>query len=447
MNKSEVNYSSPAEEYFQREVLEVHKSDGIADLGSIKPSLALCTLAVFVLVYFALWKGVKSTGKVVWVTAIAPYVVLFFLLIRGVTLEGADQGIKYYLTPQWDKLFERKVWIAAATQIFFSLGPGFGTILALSSYNKFNNNCYKDALITSSINSLTSFIAGFVIFSVLGYMANIQGLKVEDVGMEGEGLVFIVYSDAIASMPFSFFWAIIFFFMLITLGLDSTFGGLETIITGLCDEYPTTLGKHREWFVAALLGGIYLCALPTFTYGGRDLVAMLQMFGSGTPILFVVFVEVVGVFWFYGVSRFCDDVELMLGQRPGLFWRLCWQYISPVFLIVILLFTIVDYCSGGIEDFKKGLAAQPSPSWLGFLGWCLTMSSLWLLPAYAIYKYNITEGTFEERLRKITQPEETLPTSTSKDTRLATPQESHTIKNKINYKSNTAFSNTSATDL
>ena len=92
------------------------------------------------------------------------------------------------------------MWIAAATQIFFSLGPGFGTILALSSYNKFNNNCYKDALITSSINSATSFIAGFVIFSVLGYMAKKQGLGIEDVGMEGEGLVFIVYSDAIASM-------------------------------------------------------------------------------------------------------------------------------------------------------------------------------------------------------------------------------------------------------
>ena len=89
----------------------------------------------------------------------------------------------------------------------------------------------------SSINCATSFIAGFVIFSVLGYMAKmqvrqdqavrfsnvqkyVQGLKVEDVGMEGEGLVFIVYSDAIASMPGSFFWAIIFFFMLITLGLD-----------------------------------------------------------------------------------------------------------------------------------------------------------------------------------------------------------------------------------
>lgn len=156
-------------------------------LGPIKPQLALCVFGVFVLVYFSLWKGVRSAGKVVWVTALAPYVVLIILLIRGVSLPGADEGIRYYLTPEWSKLqnskvrqkfelnctgshnnFVFQVWIDAASQIFFSLGPGFGTLLALSSYNKFSNNCYRDALLTSSINCLTSFLAGFVIFSVLG---------------------------------------------------------------------------------------------------------------------------------------------------------------------------------------------------------------------------------------------------------------------------------------
>lgn len=82
----------------------------------------------------------------------------------------------------------------------------------------------------------------------------------------GPGLVFIVYPEAIATMTGSVFWSIIFFLMLITLGLDSTFGGLEAMITALCDEYPRMLGRHREIFVAILLLLIYICALPTTTY-------------------------------------------------------------------------------------------------------------------------------------------------------------------------------------
>lgn len=82
-------------------------------MGPVKPTLALCVFGVFLLVYFSLWKGVKSTGKAVWVTALAPYFVLVVLLVRGVTLPGAGEGIRYYLTPQWEKLANTKVWIDA----------------------------------------------------------------------------------------------------------------------------------------------------------------------------------------------------------------------------------------------------------------------------------------------------------------------------------------------
>ncbi|XP_023018908.2 sodium-dependent serotonin transporter [Leptinotarsa decemlineata] len=393
-----ITASSPAREFFEREVLEQYKSDGLNRMGPIKPSLALCVFAVFVLVYFSLWKGVRSTGKVVWITALAPYVVLIILLARGVSLPGAAEGIRYYLTPEWEKLYNSKVWIDAASQIFFSLGPGFGTLLALSSYNKFNNNCYRDAILTSTINCLTSFLAGFVIFSVLGYMAHVQHKSIEQVGLEGPGLVFIVYPEAIATMSGSVFWSIIFFLMLITLGLDSTFGGLEAMITALCDEYPKVLGRHRETFVAVLLFGIYICALPTTTYGGVYLVNMLNIYGPGLAILFVVFVEAAGVCWIYGTDNFARDIEKMIGHRPGLFWRICWKYISPIFILIIFVFSLLSH--------EQMLGTEYAyPEWSLKVGYVLTASSIMCIPLYIVYKFIITPGNCLQRWKMMWKAE------------------------------------------
>ncbi|XP_050519319.1 sodium-dependent serotonin transporter [Diabrotica virgifera virgifera] len=400
-----ISASSPAREFFEREVLEQYKSDGLNRMGPIKPALALCVFAVFTLVYFSLWKGVRSTGKAVWITALAPYVVLIILLVRGVSLPGAAEGIRYYLTPEWDKLYNTKVWIDAASQIFFSLGPGFGTLLALSSYNKFNNNCYRDAILTSSINCLTSFLAGFVIFSVLGYMAHVQHTSIEQVGLEGPGLVFIVYPEAIATMSGSVFWSIIFFLMLITLGLDSTFGGLEAMITALCDEYPKVLGRHRETFVAILLFCIYICALPTTTYGGVYLVNMLNVYGPGLAILFVVFVEAAGVCWIYGTDNFARDIEKMIGHRPGIFWRICWKYISPVFILIIFIFSLLSH--------EEMLGTEYHyPDWSLQVGYILTASSILCIPCYIIYKFAITPGNLIQRWKMIWQAEHSSENST-----------------------------------
>ncbi|VDO71703.1 unnamed protein product [Onchocerca flexuosa] len=175
----------------------------------------------------------------VWITATAPYVILSVLFIRGITLPGASIGIYYYLMPNFTMLLDIDVWTAAATQIFFSLGPGFGVLLALSSYNDFRNNCYRDALVTSIINCGTSFFAGFVIFSTLGYMSTITNLPVSEVvGDNDANLIFIVYPQAIATMSYANFWSFVFFVMLITLGIDST----VSIITSSIYLYFTVIG-------------------------------------------------------------------------------------------------------------------------------------------------------------------------------------------------------------
>lgn len=105
--------------------------------------MALCLLIVYLICYFSLWKGISTSGKVVWFTALFPYAVLFILFIRGITLPGSAEGIAYYLSPNFDKIYEPAVWVDAATQVFFSLGPGFGVLLAYASYNKYHNNVYK----------------------------------------------------------------------------------------------------------------------------------------------------------------------------------------------------------------------------------------------------------------------------------------------------------------
>uniref|UniRef100_W5MI42 Solute carrier family 6 member 4 n=1 Tax=Lepisosteus oculatus TaxID=7918 RepID=W5MI42_LEPOC len=125
----------------------------------------------------------------------------------------------------------------------------------------------RDALVTSSVNCLTSFMSGFVIFTVLGYMADKRQLEVAEVAKDaGPSLLFIIYAEAIANMPASTFFAIIFFLMIITLGLDSTFAGLEGVITAVLDEFPQVLSKRREWFVLGLVCVCYLGALSTLTY-------------------------------------------------------------------------------------------------------------------------------------------------------------------------------------
>ena len=84
-------------------------SNGIHDIGEVRLELAGCLLFAWTLVYCALWKGIKSFGKLVYFTALFPYCILIILLVRAATLPGYMDGISFYLTPKWEKLLEINV--------------------------------------------------------------------------------------------------------------------------------------------------------------------------------------------------------------------------------------------------------------------------------------------------------------------------------------------------
>ncbi|XP_028165876.1 sodium-dependent proline transporter-like [Ostrinia furnacalis] len=186
-----------------------------------------------------------TTPDIVYFTVIFPYVVLFCLFVRGVTLPGAWNGISFYIFPDWDQLRNPKVWADAATQLFYSLGPGWGGLVSMASFNRFNYKNLRSSITIPLVNSGTSIWAGFVVFSVLGFAAERTGVPVGQVANAGPGLAFITYPAAVSMMPAPNFWALAFFVMLFFLGIDTMFVTIEAVIAGVVDELPALRSRKR----------------------------------------------------------------------------------------------------------------------------------------------------------------------------------------------------------
>ncbi|XP_056130731.1 sodium- and chloride-dependent creatine transporter 1 [Lampris incognitus] len=391
---------SPVIEFWERKVLRL--SGGLDEPGDISYQMVLCLIVTWVIVYFCIWKGVKSTGKVVYFTALFPYLVLVVLLAHGVTLPGALDGIVYYLKPDWSKLGEAQVWIDAGTQIFFSYAIGLGALTALGSYNRFHNNCYQDAFVLALINSGTSFFAGFVVFSVLGFMAAEQGVDISKVAESGPGLAFIAYPKAVTLMPLAPVWAALFFCMLLVLGLDSQFVGVEGLITGIIDMLPpqsVLSSLRREVVVAICCVTCFLIDMSMVTEGGMYVFQLFDYYSaSGITLLWQAFWECVVVAWVYGADRFMDDVARMIGYRPLPYMKWCWSYITPLVCVGVFLFHVVNY---------KPLTYNTMytyPWWGEALGWGLALSSMLCIPVTVVYKLLRCKGSLRERWQHLTNP-------------------------------------------
>lgn len=389
---------TPSEIYWRHVVLDI--SDGI-DIGTsdMKWDLVLCLLLAWIIVFCCIIKGIKSSGKVVYFTAIFPYVVLTILLIWNVQLEGAWLGIKFYLIPDWNKLSNAKVWYSAGTQIFYSLGIGFGSIGTMASYNRFHNNVYRDAIVVVVINCATSLFAGFVIFSVVGFMATRTNLPVDSVVASGPGLAFIAYPEGLAMMPVAPLWSCLFFLMIFTLGIDSQFAGVEAIKTAITDEYTTfRKGRRHVLLVFFLCLAMFLIGLPQCSRAGIYIMTFFDWYSVGLNVICIALIEVLAIAWIYGVGRFCEDIEMMIGHKPNYYWTICWMALSPLMMLFIFIFTIMD-------NVPASYSTYIFPDWVNGIGWILVVVPVLLVPIFAIHAIGLHQnGCTLKTARQLLKP-------------------------------------------
>ncbi|KAM3859571.1 sodium-dependent neutral amino acid transporter B(0)AT2-like [Diretmus argenteus] len=445
--------SSPTTYFWYRKALDT--TDSIDETGQFNVPLTLCLLVAWTVVCLGMFKGIKTSVKVMYFSSIFPYVVLLCFLVRGLMLDGAWEGITFMFYPKLEIWQDVQVWRQAATQVFFALGLGFGSIIAYSSYNPRNNNCHRDAFTVSAINFLTSVLATLVVFAVLGFRAketvmdcvagnvkqlseqflkgsvnenlmldfnysdpksvslehyrawfknygdqvpgNLTDCDLEEEmqrGVEGTGLAFIAFTEAMSLLPGSPFWSALFFLMLLNLGLSTMFGTMEGILAPLTDNF-TFLAKNKIKFTvfSCIIG--FLIGLIFTRRCGNYFVMMFDDYSATLPLIIVVVFETFSVSWLYGADRFLNDIEVMLGWRPSVIYKYLWKYVCLFAMLGLL----------GASTIRMFIKRPTYTAWnqekaaeeaLEYPGWALAVLSLLIIfammPVPVGFVHSILQG-------------------------------------------------------
>lgn len=219
---------------------------------------------VFLVVRAGVRQGIEKLAKYLIPVLL---VMLLMLLVYSISLPGAVQGIRFYLTPDFERLSDPFVWTAAFGQAFFSLSVGFGILLTYGSYMR-NENIAKSAGIITVSDMLIAILAGIVIFPI-----------VFSFGLDpaaGVQLAFVALPQVFQEISFGFFLGTVFFLLLFFAALTSAVSMLEVPVSTLIDHY----GFERKKAASLASMIIILIGLPSaLSYTALE----LELFG--TPLL------------------------------------------------------------------------------------------------------------------------------------------------------------------
>ncbi|MBN2030660.1 sodium-dependent transporter [bacterium] len=330
-----LSWANQEELFFMQEILQ--RSSGPGEIGAPIWYMVVGMFLTWLSIYLILRKGVRSVEKVIYVTVPLPMILLTILLIRGLTLPGAMDGIRYYLTPDFSMLRNPSIWLRAYGQIFFSLSLAFGVMIAYGSFLDRKSEITNSAFITGLANCGTSFFAGFAVFSMLGYLAKVQGLPLPEVTTSGTGLAFVTYPTAITMLPaLNSVIGIVFFITLLTLGIDSAFSLQEAFTAGIRDKWGGSQEKLTLYFTIIA----FFISLIFTTRGGFYWFDIVDKWICDFGLVTVGLGQCIIIGYIYNLRDFKDYLNHVSEIHLGAWWIVAIRYVTPVVLFTILIMNV-----------------------------------------------------------------------------------------------------------
>ncbi|MCK4225794.1 sodium-dependent transporter [candidate division WOR-3 bacterium] len=357
-----LSWGNIPEYFFNNMVLE--RSGSPLQLGGINILVLVFLVVTWMAIYYSIYNGVKTVGKVVYVTVILPWLILLIFIIRGITLPGAMTGLSYYLTPNFAALKDPVVWVNAYAQIFFTLSVGLGIMIAYSSYLPRKADLINNAFIIGFANCFTSFLAGIAVFSSLGFLAHQTGQDVANVVASGPGLAFVVYPTIINMLPFgNRVFGALFFMMLLTLGIDSAFSLVEAASKATIEQWKISR-RTLNLFIA---GTGILIGLIFTTRAGIYWLDIIDHYLCCYGLVVVGFLEAIFVGYFINTESFRNYMNEQSEIKAGRWWIFFVKIVVPVVLLGTLGY-------GAYQEFLTPYGGYPTSVLIVGFGFLLILT-------------------------------------------------------------------------
>ncbi|HHJ39203.1 MAG: transporter [Methylothermaceae bacteria B42] len=328
----DLTWGQDPDHYFFKKFLQVSDSPG--DIGAIRTpilfSLCFIWLVNWWVVFSGVQKGIELANKILMPMLLVLTVILVFWAL---TLDGAMAGLKAYVTPDFSKLNEPKVWIDAYSQIFFTLSLGFGIMIVYASYLPEKANITGTALMTAFINSGYSLFAGIAVFSVLGFMAQAEQKEIGDVVSQSIGLAFVVYPKAMSLMPGGNFFGAVFFLCLVVAGFSSAISIIEAFVSAAVDKFDF---PRKTLVTVVCLVGFFGSILFT-SQAGLLWLDIVDHFITHYGLVLVGIFECLVVGWLFDIGRLRHHLNRISSVRLGKIWEYLIKGFVPLVLMIILV--------------------------------------------------------------------------------------------------------------